>query len=68
MDELGYRLPGVVVRPNFAVILNEADRFIARKIYLKQMEKNLSILAGIEKVKPKLHGLIEMNISERSEV
>ena len=32
------------------------------------MEKNLSILAEIEEEKPKLYALIEMNISERSEV
>ena len=37
-------------------------------MYLKQMEKDLSILAEIEKEKPKLYALIEMNISERSEV
>ena len=43
VDELGYRLPEVVVRPDFAAILDEDDRFIAMQMYLKQMEKNLSI-------------------------
>ena len=32
------------------------------------MGKNLSILAEIEREKPKLYALIEMNIAERSEV
>ena len=35
VDELGYRLPEAVVRPNFAAILDEDDRFIARQMYLK---------------------------------
>ena len=68
VDELEYRLPEEVVRPDFAAIEDEDDRFIARSMYLKKMEKNLSILAEIEKEKPKLYALIEMNISERSEV
>ena len=55
-----------MVRPELAAILDEDDRFIARSIYLKKMEKNLSIFAEIEKEKPKLYALIEMNISERS--
>ena len=67
MDELGYKLSEVVVRPNFVAILDEDDRFIARQMYLKQMKKNISMLAEIEKQKPKLYTLIEMNISERSE-
>ena len=44
------------------------DRYIARQVYLKKIEKNLQILADIEKEKPILFALTEMNISERSEV
>ena len=68
VDELEYRLPEVVARPNFAAILDEDDRFVARQMYLKQMEKNLNMLAEIEREKPELYALIEMNISEWSEV
>ena len=35
---------------------------------MKKMENNISILAEIEKEKPKLYALIVMNISEKSEV
>ena len=36
VDELGYRLPEAVVRPNFAAILDEDDRFIARQKYISR--------------------------------
>ena len=68
VDELAYRLPEEVVRPDFAAIEDEDDRYIARQVYLKKIEKNLQILADIEKEKPILFALTEMNISERSEV
>ena len=68
VDELEYRLPEEVVRPNFAAIQDEYDRIIARSMHLKKMEKNRSILAEIEKEKPNLYALVEMNISERREV
>ena len=68
VDELEYRLPEKVKRPDFAIIADGDDRFIARKLYLKKLEKNLSILAEIEKEKPKLYALIGINISKRSEV
>ena len=66
-DKLEYRLPEEVVRPDFAAILDEDNRFIARIMYLKMMENNLSIFAEIEKKKPKFYAFIEMNVSERSE-
>ena len=37
-------------------------------MHLKKIVKNWSILEEIENEKPKLYELIEMNISERSEV
>ena len=64
IDELEYRLLKEIVRPDFAVIEDEDDRFIARQMYQKKMERNLCILAEIEKEKPKLYALIEINISE----
>ena len=50
--------------PDFAAILDESDRLIARSMFLKKMEKNLSMLAEIKKEKPRLYALTEMNISE----
>ena len=68
VDELEYRLPEEVERPDFADIKDEDDKIIARSMYLKKLEKNLNMSAEIDKEKPKLYALIEMNISERSEV
>ena len=39
VDELEYRLPEEVVRPDFAAILDEDDRFIARSMYLKRWKR-----------------------------
>ena len=49
VEELEYRLPDEVERPDFAAIEDEDDRYIARQIYLKKIEKNLNILAEIER-------------------
>ena len=67
MDDLEYRLPEEVARPDFAAIKEEDDRFIARSMHLKKGGKYLRILADLEKDEPKLYALIEMSISERSE-
>ena len=39
------------MRPNFAAMGDEDDRFVARQMNLKKTEKNLSILAEIENEK-----------------
>ena len=39
MDELEYRLPEEVARPNFAAIEDDDDRYIVRQGYLKKIEK-----------------------------
>ena len=49
VEQLEYRLPEEVERPNFAAIADEDVRYIARQIYLKKIEKNLNILAEIDK-------------------
>ena len=67
IEELEYLLLEEVVRPDFYTIVDEEDRYIARKIYLTKFETNLNILTEIEKMKPKLGALTETNISERSE-
>ena len=36
VDQLGYRLPEELVRPNFAAIEDGGDGFIARQMYLKK--------------------------------
>ena len=69
VDVLEYRLTKEVARPDFAAIEDDNDdRYIARQVYLKKIEKNLNILADIEKEKPRLYALTEMNISERREM
>ena len=67
VEELEYRLAEDVVQPNFATIEDDADRYIASQIYLTKIEKNLNVLAEIEKEKPQLYTITEANISERSE-
>ena len=49
IDELEYRLPEEVERPDFAAIKDEDDKFIARSIYLKKLEENLNMLAEMER-------------------
>ena len=61
VEELKYRLPEEVVRPNFAAIEDDDDKHIARQIYLKQVEKNINILAEIEK-KSRLYAITMTNI------
>ena len=56
------------MRPDLAAIEDDDDRYIARQVYLKKIEKFLNILADIEKEKPRLYALTEMNISERREM
>ena len=65
--ELEYMPPDDIERHAFALIVDEDDRFKAKRMHLKNMENNLSILPEIEKEKPKLCALSEMNTSERSE-
>ena len=48
VDQLEYRLPVEATRPGFATIEDEDDRYIASKMYLRKMEKNLGILEGIK--------------------
>ena len=60
--ELEYRLPEEVIRPDFAAIENDDDKYIARQIYLKKIEKNLNTLAETEKKKPKLYAINIKNI------
>ena len=60
VDELEYRLPEEVIRPDFVAIEDEDHRFFARSMFLKMSEKHLSILAEIKKEKPTLYALIEM--------
>ena len=62
VDDFEYRIPEEVVRPDFAAIDDEDDRYIASSMYLNKMENNLNILAETDKEKPKFYGLIEMNI------
>ena len=45
INELEYRFPEEVVRPNFAAIVDEDARFIAREMYLKKIQKTLDMLA-----------------------
>ena len=66
IDELEYRLPEEVDKPDFSSFFDEDDKIIARTIYLKRLEKNLNLISEMEKEKPKLYALVEMNISERS--
>ena len=40
MNGLEYRLPVEVVRPDIAAIEDDDDRYIARQVYLKKIEKN----------------------------
>ena len=47
--------------------MNEDDRRIARKIYLKEIKKKLNILATIENEKPNWYAITETKISKRSE-
>ena len=51
---------------DFAAIEDNGDQYISRQAYLKKIEKNLNILADIEKEKARLNALTEVNISERS--
>ena len=67
VEELEYRLPKEVDRPDFAASVDEDDRYIARQMHLQKIEKNLNMLAEIEKEKPKLSAITMTNISERSE-
>ena len=39
IDELTYRRPDEVVRPDFAAIEDEDDRYVARQMYMKKLEK-----------------------------
>ena len=49
IDELVYRLPETFGRNDFAELIDQDDRYIPRQMYLKCVEKNLSILAEVEK-------------------
>ena len=62
-----YRLAGEVVRLDFAAIEDDDDKYIARQIYLTEIEKSLNILTEIQKEKPILYAITMTNISERSE-
>ena len=42
VEKLEYHLPNEVVLPEFAAFGDEDDRYIARQIYLKKLEKNLN--------------------------
>ena len=54
VEELTYREPEEVVRPDFAAITDEDDRYVARQMYMKALEQNLIIQREAEKEKPKL--------------
>ena len=43
INELQYRLPGEIERPDFVAIVDENDRFVAKHLYLKRMGQNLSM-------------------------
>ena len=54
VDGLECRLPEDVVRPDFAAIVDEGDRFVARIMYLKKMETGLSKFADTDKPEAKI--------------
>ena len=43
VEELAYREPEPVARPNFAAIEDEDDKYVARQMYMKALEQNLQI-------------------------
>ena len=59
IEELTYREPEPVARPNFAAIEDEDDKYVARQMYMKALEQNLQIQRECEKEKPKLYGILE---------